>query len=556
MTISSKLLYYCLVFISLSTTTLSLQLPEAPPIIKSCCDATRYPLDCESMLTMLSNTGLNIPYDSNSSFVTQASFSATLNHLNTARSKLNDLLLNSTTLYPNITKPDKFCLNSSTLCPNIIKPAKSCLNSISLSAAHITKANHSLSISHIRDARAFVSAALSYQHDCSSDIKSVNTTLPIVHFLDRILIVSTSNALSMLMAMDTFGLDPKYWKPPKTERDGVWDNVDNYGLTKPGFNFSGLEVDATVCKEVYSSCYNTVQEAVDSAPLHLKGWKWYVIRIREGVYKEIVRVPYDKTNLVFLGDGPGKTVISGYLDTSLHGINVSDSATVAVLGDGFMASGITFKNSAFSDEYQAVAFQSSSDFSFLENCEFLGHQNTLHLHSLRQIYKSCHIEGTVNFIFGNAAAIFQDCTIFVRPRQVNLDKGESNIIAAHGRTDPAQPTGFVFLGCLINGTSDYMSLYLKNPTLHKNYLGSPLTMYSRTVYINNTLGDIISPEGWAPRDKEFALSTLFYGEFGNSGGGASVSKRVPWSTQIPQQYVSTYYAHNFVQANEWITLTS
>ncbi|KAK9130447.1 hypothetical protein Sjap_010934 [Stephania japonica] len=43
-----------------------------------------------------------------------------------------------------------------------------------------------------------------------------------------------------------------------------------------------------------------------------------------------------------------------------------------------------------------------------------------------QFYKGCHIYGTVDFIFGDAAVLFQNCKIFVRPPL----KGQSNTISA------------------------------------------------------------------------------------------------------------------------------
>ncbi|BBG97086.1 hypothetical protein Prudu_006100 [Prunus dulcis] len=171
---------------------------------------------------------------------------------------------------------------------------------------------------------------------------------------------------------------------------------------------------------------------------------------------------------------------------------------MGVLGDGFMASGLTIQNTAGPDVHQAVAFRSDSDLSVIENCEFLGNQDTLYAHGNRQFYKSCNIQGNVDFIFGNSAAVFQDCNILVRPRQQKPEKGENNAVTAHGRTDPAQSTGFVFQNCLINGTEEYMKLYRSKPQVHKNYLGRPWKEYSRTVFINCNLEALITPEGWMP----------------------------------------------------------
>jgi len=222
-----------------------------------------------------------------------------------------------------------------------------------------------------------------------------------------------------------------------------------------------------------------------------------------------------------------------------------------VAGDGFMAKDLTIENTAGANAHQAVAFRSDSDLSVIENCEFIGNQDTLYAHSLRQFYKSCRILGNVDFIFGNSAAIFQDCEILVRPRQDRPEKGENNAVTAHGRTDPAQSTGFVFQNCLVNGTEEYMALYYSKPQVHKNYLGRPWKEYSRTVFIHTFFETLITPEGWMPWTGDFALNTLYYGEFENSGPGSNLTQRVPWSNQVPAEHVFSYSYQNFIQGDDW-----
>lgn len=137
----------------------------------------------------------------------------------------------------------------------------------------------------------------------------------------------TSNALSMATALQRYGEDTGKWGPPQTERDGYWG--DGGGGGQVGFKEgsgvpAGLVADATVCKE---GCeYGRVQEAVDAAPEYGKGR--FVIYIKEGVYVETVRVPFEKTNVVFLGDGMGKTVITGNLTADTVGLSTYNTATV------------------------------------------------------------------------------------------------------------------------------------------------------------------------------------------------------------------------------------
>ncbi|TYH45442.1 hypothetical protein ES332_D11G264800v1 [Gossypium tomentosum] len=506
---------------------------STPSQMYHACQATRFPELCETSLTQLSH----LPPNTTSLQIIQSTISISDHNLKTGQSMVKSILDTS-----------KGNLNRTNI-------ATICLDILSYSSYRIKSAHYALTHGNIKDARAWMSAALGYQQNCWGALKYVNDTKLVVDtmlFLDS-LVHHSSNALSMMVAYDNYGEDTTLWTPPKTDRDGFYEKGSG-GKLELRFNGgfpSNLKVDVTVCKN-HRKCYKTVQEAVDAAPKNKKGRDQYVIKIRKGVYEETVRVPFEKKNVVFLGEGMGKTIITGALNVHQPGMNTYNSATVGVLGDGFMASGLTIRNTAGSDAHQAVAFRSDSDHSVIENCEFLGNQDTLYAQSLRQFYKNCRIQGNVDFIFGNSASVFQDCEIFVGPRQTNPESSENNAVTAHGRTDPAQSTGLVFHNCVINGTEEYMRYYKENPEVHKNYLGRPWKEYSRTIFINCKLEKIISPDGWMPWSGDVGLKTVFYGEFRNSGPGSDVSKRVPWSTQIPSQNVPTYSVQNFIQGDQWI----
>ncbi|KAL9393403.1 hypothetical protein Peur_012688 [Populus x canadensis] len=509
-----------------------------PPGILQACKATRLQDTCVSSLS-----NANVPQNPTPLQIIQSAISVSDTNLKTAQSMVKSILESSA---GNIDRTTA---------------AKNCMEVLNNSQYRITRsAGDALPRGKIKDARAWMSAALLYQYDCSNALKYANDTSltnQTMSFLDTLMGFS-SNALSMIVSYDAFGNDTKSWGPPKTERDGVWElgSGGDFGSELRGGIPSNLTPDVTVCKNGNDNgCYKTVQEAVNTAPDNEWGRR-YVISIKEGVYDEIVRVPLEKKNVVFLGDGMGKTVITGSLTAGQPGISTYNTATVGVLGDGFMARGLTIQNTAGAPTHQAVAFRLDGDLSIIENCEFLGSQDTLYAHSLRQFYKSCRIEGNVDFIFGNSAAIFQDCQILVRPRQENPEKGETNAVTAHGRTDPAQSTGFVFQNCLINGTEEYMALYRSNPSVHKNFLGRPWKEYSRTVFLHCNLEALVTPQGWLPWSGGFALETLYYGEFENSGPGSNSSQRVTWSSQIPAQHVDAYSVQNFIQGDEWIPTSS
>ncbi|XP_057998310.1 probable pectinesterase/pectinesterase inhibitor 51 isoform X3 [Hevea brasiliensis] len=507
-----------------------------PPEISRACNSTRFPDVCVSSFA----DSKQVPQNPTPLQIVQSAISLSAANLQTAQSMVKSILANSTGSL------------------NRTNAGKNCIELLGNSQYRISSTLDALPRGRNKDARAWMGAAMIFQYDCWSAFKYANDTSQTnetMSFLNTLIMIS-SNALSLLMAYDIHGNQTESWTTPKTERDGFWETPGSGGNL--GFNGgfpSNLTADVIVCKDGSGGCYKTVQEAVNAAPDNQANKK-FVIHIKEGVYEEIVRVPIEKKNVVFLGDGMGKTVITGSLTVGQPGVNTYESATVGVLGDGFMASGVTFQNAAGPPTHQAVAFRSDSDLSYIENCEFLGNQDTLYAHSLRQFYKSCRIQGNVDFIFGNSAAVFQDCQILVVPRQENREKGEQNAVTAHGRTDPAQSTGFVFQNCSINGTAEYMALYNGNPKVHRNYLGRPWKEYSRVVYINCNFESLITADGWMPWSGDFALNTLYYGEYKNSGPGSNLSQRVTWSSQIPAEHVNTYSAQNFIQGDEWMPTSS
>ncbi|XP_039121968.1 pectinesterase 2-like [Dioscorea cayenensis subsp. rotundata] len=272
----------------------------------------------------------------------------------------------------------------------------------------------------------------------------------------------------------------------------------------------------------------------------------FVIYVKRGVYAENVQIDSSLDNLTFVGDGMGQTVITSGRSVS-GGYTTFSSATFNVFGDEFIASGITFRNT-FGPGSQAVAMLSGSDRSVFYRCSFEGYQDTLFVYSQRQFYRECIIYGTIDFIFGNAAVVFQRCNIFARmPRH-----GEANVITAQGRLDPNQNTGIVIHSCNIRGTSE---LWRARKTV-KSYLGRPWMKYSRTVYLKNYMESIINPSGWLQFIGNNYLDTLYYVEYKNTGAGSRLSQRVKWPgfhiAVLPSQ-VAQFTVTNFISGGPWIT---
>lgn len=197
-----------------------------------------------------------------------------------------------------------------------------------------------------------------------------------------------------------------------------------------------------------------------------------------------------------------------------------------------------------------MALRVGSDRSVFYRCSFKGYQDTLFTLSLRQFYRSCHVYGTVDFIFGDAAAMFQDCDLFVqRPME-----HQSNIITAQGRSDPNQNTGISVVGCRVRPAADLRGAEWRFPT----FLGRPWRMYSRTVFMKTELDGLIDRRGWKEWSGGFALSTLYYAEFMNTGPGAATAGRVRWPGFHVLSNASDaerFGVRNFIGGDQWIPPT-
>ncbi|BAF17224.1 Os05g0361500 [Oryza sativa Japonica Group] len=176
--------------------------------------------------------------------------------------------------------------------------------------------------------------------------------------------------------------------------------------------------------------YTTVGDAVAAAPSNLDGSTGhYVIYVAGGVYEENVVVPKHKRYIMMVGDGVGQTVITGNRSV-VDGWTTFNSATFAVVGQGFVAMNMTFRNTAGPSKHQAVALRSGADLSAFYGCSFEAYQDTLYAHSLRQFYRRCDVYGTVDYVFGNAAVVFQSCAFLSRlprPRPVQHRHGAGPI---------------------------------------------------------------------------------------------------------------------------------
>lgn len=272
-----------------------------------------------------------------------------------------------------------------------------------------------------------------------------------------------------------------------------------------------------------SGNYATVQQALNSVPLNNKGH--IIIFIKNGIYKEKLRLDSSKNNVEMIGESKFNTILTyddhpGMVTARGDSINSRSSYSFQISGDDFIARDITFRNDAGFTAGQAVAVESRGDKAVYLNCRFIGNQDILFLNSARsrQYYRDCYIEGTTDFIFGAATVWFENCHIH--------SKKNSHVTAAS--TPQSHQYGFVFNDCVLTGDT----------TLHGVSLGRPWRPYASVVYIHCYVGQHIKPEGWANWNKTESYKTARYAEYQNYGPGAVVQGRVNWSKQLTAEQAS------------------
>jgi len=268
--------------------------------------------------------------------------------------------------------------------------------------------------------------------------------------------------------------------------------------------------------------FRTIQEAIDATKAFPD--RRVTIYIKKGVYREKVRVYSWNTLLTLKGEDAGETIIS--FDDHFVKINLGRNSTfhtytLKVEANDFIAENLTIENTAV-PVGQAVALHVEGDRCQFLNCRIKGHQDTVYAagENSRQYFKNCFIEGTTDFIFGDAVAVFDRCTIY--------SLSDSYITAAS--TPKGSLFGYVFLNCNLTAKEG----------VKKVYLGRPWRDFARVVFLNCTMGPHILPQGWINWSGTTREQTAYYAEFGSRGAGGSAAARVSWSHQLTENEITRY----------------
>ncbi|WP_416438163.1 pectinesterase family protein [Phnomibacter sp. MR] len=276
-----------------------------------------------------------------------------------------------------------------------------------------------------------------------------------------------------------------------------------------------------------SGDYTSIGEAIKA----MRGYPLAPITlyIKNGVYKEKLEILANNTDISMIGESVEGTIItfddySGKpYEKGKHG--TFSSYTVKVSGNRFTAQNITFENSS-GRVGQALALYVDADQALFINCRFVGNQDTIFTGGelCRQYFLKCDIEGTTDFIFGPATAVFDSCNIRI--------KVNSYITAAS--TTAGKQFGYVFRHCNITADS----------SVTKFYLGRPWRAHAKTVFMYCELPAQLAPVGWHNWDNPANEQTTFYAEYKNIGPGAATAQRVPWSKQLTKKEARQYSLQN------------
>ena len=322
----------------------------------------------------------------------------------------------------------------------------------------------------------------------------------------------------------------------------------------------------TIVAQDGSGLFTTIQEAIDNIPED--NTARVVIYIKDGVYKEKLEINKPFVSLIGTHRDKVKITFDDYaLKLSDNGekMGTFGSYSCIVTGDAFLSKNITFENNAGMGSVvgQAVAMYVDADQAEFHDCSFLAHQDTLFTAPLPpkpiegnsfggprdgmeqspccSYFKNCYLEGDVDFIFGSATTVFENCEIHSLDRKMDV-----NGYVTAASTPVGQKYGYVFFHCTLSSKAAAQTVYL----------GRPWRDYAKTVFIHTWMGEHIKEEGWHNWDKPQAEQTTFYAEYNSRGPGGNMDKRVPWAKSLTDEQVKEYTLENIFGSLEgWPTLS-
>lgn len=315
----------------------------------------------------------------------------------------------------------------------------------------------------------------------------------------------------------------------ETKSDGVSVAADG-DVTTTAFPPMGKTI---VVDQSGNGDYKTVQDAIDSVPDN--NTKRIIIKINNGNYRQKLMITKKKANIYFKCQS--RKVVLTWGDTAEKAGSTSLSASTAVEAKGFIASDCTFVNSAPPPPggavgKQAVALRIQGDQGAFYRCGFFGAQDTLYDKEGRHFFRSCEIVGSIDWIFGNGQSFYMYC------KMTSIAVGGSGSVTAQKR-DSNSKTGFVFFQCKIGGSGSI-------------YLGRAWGAYSRVIFYQCQIANMIRPEGWMDWADPARQKTVYYAEYQCTGPGANRDGRVSWSKSLTTEQAKPFSTISFIDGQDWL----
>jgi pectinesterase len=278
--------------------------------------------------------------------------------------------------------------------------------------------------------------------------------------------------------------------------------------------------------------FTTVRDAVAAAA----GSGWTLV-LAPGVYRETVVLDATRAEATWIGAGEDPRDVVIVYDNAAgtpkpgggtHG--TTGSATATLQAAGFTAHRITFANDWLRADHpditgtQAVAVKVQGDRSAFHHCRFLGHQDTLYTDSMsltafaRQYFAHCYVEGDVDFVFGRATAVHEQCH-FRTLNRTDLAGAPYGFVFAPS-TAGANPLGQLVSRCRISSEAPDAFYKLARPWVPSSDTAARPMLTVRDTRMDAGI-DAAAP--YANMSASFPWQSQRFAEYRNTGPGARIA---------------------------------
>ena len=276
---------------------------------------------------------------------------------------------------------------------------------------------------------------------------------------------------------------------------------------------------------------DSVQAAVDAVD-----GPGRTIVVHPGTYREVVNIPADKGELTIRGAtrDPRDAVI---VYDNANGTKKPDGTTYGTAGSATFTSaapGLTVRDLTLANDWlradhpditgtQAVAAYTCGDRTRFENVRLAAHQDTLFVDTTaldafdRQYFRHCYIEGDVDFVFGRATAVFEQCHFHTLQRDVDFTPKGMVFAPSTAR---ANPHGILAVRSRITSGAEDAAYRLARPWV-PSY---ETTAWPSLVVRDTRIGSGIDPvTPYTNMRDAYPWQTMRFHEYRNTGPGAEIT---------------------------------